>query len=119
MNLPSCRELDRIDGKPMELECTISQDSLHCILAEIQNMMTEIQCELDQFHGRIIFMSMYNDIVWCIAKSLNVAEYARRFAHRNWSFLMLGSEKKRYGTHTYKPNGKWDRVAEIMMFNFS
>ena len=26
--------------------------------------MTEIQCELEQFPGRIIFMSMYNDIVW-------------------------------------------------------
>ena len=33
------------------------------ILAEIQKMMTEIQCELEQFTGRI-FMSVYNDIVW-------------------------------------------------------
>ena len=30
-----------------------------------------------------------------------------------------GSEKKWYGTHTYKPNGKWDPVAEDMMLNFS
>ena len=34
------------------------------ILAEIQNMMTETQCEPEHFPGRIIFMSMYNDIVW-------------------------------------------------------
>ena len=34
------------------------------ILAEIQNMMSEIQCKFEQFPGRIIFMSMYNDIVW-------------------------------------------------------
>ena len=33
------------------------------LLAEIQNMMTEIQCELEQLPGRIIFMSMYKDIV--------------------------------------------------------
>ena len=72
-------------------------------------------------------MSMYNDIVWgeegnedlCAANSLNVAEYARRIAHGHWSFLGPGSEKKWCGTHTYKPNGKWDRVAEEMMLNFS
>ena len=49
---------------------TFSQDSLHWefslrlqILVEIQNMMTEIQCEPEQFQGRIVFMSIYNDIV--------------------------------------------------------
>ena len=69
---------------------------------------------------------MYNDIVWgekenkelCIASSLNVAEYARGFAHGRWSFLGPGSETKWYGTHTYKPNGEWDNVAQIMMINF-
>ena len=34
------------------------------ILEEIQKMMTELKCEPEQFKGRIIFMSMYNDIVW-------------------------------------------------------
>ena len=34
-------------------------------------MMTELQCEPEQFNGRIIFMSMYN--------SVTVANYARRF----------------------------------------
>ena len=97
------------------------------ILAEIQNMMIEVKCEPEQFPGRIIFLSMYNDTVWrekgnkemCIANSLNVAEYARRFAHGHWSFLGPGSEKKWCGTHTYKPNGEWDPVAEDMMINFS
>ena len=55
----------------------------------------------------------------CIANSVSVAEYARRFAHGHGSFLGPGSEKKWYGTHTYKPNGEWDRVAEDMMINFS
>ena len=27
--------------------------------------------------------------------------------------------KKWYGTHVNKPNGKWNRVAEIMMINFA
>ena len=38
----------------------------------------------------------------CVENSLNVA----------------GSGKKWYGIHTYKPNGEWDNVAEIMMINF-
>ena len=29
---------------------------------EIQKMMTESKCDPEQFNGRIIFMSMYNDI---------------------------------------------------------
>ena len=33
------------------------------ILEEIQNFMKKIQCEPEQFKDRIIFMSMYNDIV--------------------------------------------------------
>ena len=53
------------------------------------------------------------------ASSKMVADYARRFAHGHWSFLGPGPEKKWYRTHTYKPNGKWDRVAEDMMLNFS
>ena len=34
------------------------------ILEEIQKYMIELQCEPEQFEGRIIFMSMYNDIIW-------------------------------------------------------
>ena len=72
------------------------------ILAEIQNMMTEIKCELEQCQGRIIFMSMYNNIAWkekgnkedCISNAPRVTEYARRFAPGNSSFLVPGSETK-------------------------
>ena len=32
------------------------------ILDEIQKMMTESKCEPEQLKGRIIFMSVYNDI---------------------------------------------------------
>ena len=124
MNSSQCRELDRIDGEPMELEWKIFQASLICRFSpRSRKWWLKIQCELEQFLGRIIFMSMYNDIVcWekgnedlCIAN----AEDARTFAHGHLSFLGPGSETKWYGTHTYKPNGKWDRVAKDMMLNFS
>ena len=75
--------------------------------------MAELKCELEQFQGRIIFMSMFNDIVWgekgnedhCMANSMNVATYARKFPLGCWSFL--------------GPNGDWNRVAEKMMINFA
>ena len=37
---------------------------------------------------------------------------------RKWSFLGPGSEKKLYSIHEYKPQGEWDRVAELMMLKF-
>ena len=34
-------------------------------------------------------------------------------------FLGIGSEKKWYGTHSEKTDGKWDKTAEQMMLNFA
>ena len=65
------------------------------ITAEIQNMLTEIKRESEQFQGRIVFVTLFNDTVsrengnkelW-IANFLNLAEYARSFTHGHWSFL--------------------------------
>ena len=80
------KALDRIDGGPMEFEWTnFPGFTTLGILGEIQKMMTESKCEPEQFKGRIIFMSMYDDIDWvkrgnkehCIANALRVTEYAR------------------------------------------
>ena len=73
------------------------------ILDEIQKtMISELRCEHEHLKGRIIFMSMYNDIDWgkrgnrenCIANALRVTEYARRLTLGNWSFLVLGSKEE-------------------------
>ena len=95
------------------------------ILEEIQKIMTELQCGLEQFKGRIIFMSMYNDTVWrergntekCIMNSDAVANYASRFLLGRWSFLGPGSEKKWCGTYSDKLYGDWDKTTELMMLN--
>ena len=34
------------------------------ILNQIQQMMGELQCEPENFTRKVIFMSMFNDIVW-------------------------------------------------------
>ena len=64
--------------------------------------LKDLQCEPEQFDNRIIFMSMYHDIVWreegnatnCENNSLAGANYARRLPRGRWSFLGPGSEKK-------------------------
>ena len=81
----------------------------------------------EEFTGRIIFMSMFNDISWgspdneqeCDLNANFVSIYAKRFSPGRWSFLGPGPEKKWYSTHESKPQGEWDRVSELMMIKFS
>ena len=71
-------------------------------------------------------MSMFNDISWGSPDNEQERELsanlvsicARRFSPGRWSFLGPGSEKKWYSTHDSKPQGEWDRVAELMMIKF-
>ena len=57
------KELNRIDGVPTELEWKIFTGITSLgLLEKIQSLMTDLQCEPENFTGRIIFMSMYNDI---------------------------------------------------------
>ena len=118
---PQHRELDRIDAELMAFESTIFPGFTTLrILTEIQRMMDEINCEPDK--GRIIFMLMYNEIVWRNQDNKNVcfAKFhpcdrlcEKKFPHRHWSFLGPGSEKKWFGTDTYKPNGKWMKSLNL------
>ena len=59
------KDLDRIDGEHMEFEWNFFPGVTTLgILDEIQKFMTESKCKLEQSKGRIIFMSMYDDIDW-------------------------------------------------------
>ena len=90
------------------------------ILVEIQKMTNEMQCEHEQVKGRIIFMSMYNVIVWrekgnielCSANSRTVAGHAKRFGKGHRSFL--GEEQKRNGTDQPR-RSRMDK--EMMLLN--
>ena len=58
-------ELNRIDGKPMEFEWNILPGlTTSGTLKEILKTMGELQCDPADFKDTIIFMSMFNDIVW-------------------------------------------------------
>ena len=95
------------------------------LVREGQEFMTKMG-EPEQCQGRIIFMSMFNDIMWrfqdnereCKANATLVSIFAKRFPAGRWSFFGPGSEKKWYSTHIDRPQGEWDRVAELMMIKF-
>ena len=96
------------------------------LVDKVQEFMSEMG-DPTQFQGRIMFMSMFNDIIWgstdnereCIANSTFVTLFAKRCPAGRWSFLGLGSETKWYPTNKERPQGEWDRVAELMMIKFA
>ena len=112
------KELDRTDGEQNFRGFTTLR-----ILSEIQKMMAELKCELEQFQGRIIFMSMFTvskktsscpckmtlygkkgNEHNCMANSLNVATHATRFPLGCWSVWGPGCEKVVWGS---RPKAKW------------
>ena len=109
------RALDTIDGEPMEFEWHIFPGFTTLkLVREVQELLSRLIVEPEIFTGRIIFMSMFNDISWrcqdieqeCELSANLVSIYARRFSPGRWSFLGPGSEKKWYSTHDSKPQGE-------------
>ena len=97
------RNFDRIDGEPMEFEWNIFPGFNTLQLSqEVQELLSRFSVTPEKFTGRIIFMSMFNDISWgsrdnkieCEANAKLVSLFARRFGAGQWSFLGPGSEKK-------------------------
>ena len=122
------RVLDRIGGEPIEFEWNIFPGFTSLQLShKVQELLLRLSETPENFTGRVIFMSMFNDISWgsedsekeCESSAQLVSIYARRFSPGRWSFFGSGSEKKWYSTHESKPQGEWDRVAELVMIKFS
>ena len=107
------RTLDTIDGEPMKFEWNIFAGfSTLELVREVQKFMSNMG-EPEQFQRRIIFMSMFNDIIWgnkdneteCIAPSTLLSLFAHRFPAGRWSFLGPGSETKWCSTDKKRPGG--------------
>ena len=97
-----------------------SQDLHHWrFLKSFKNDLNAREIKAEQLEGRILFMSMFNDIDGtrkgnssdCVSISEKVRDYAKRFPRGHWSFRGLEEKNKWNGTHTYKPEGKWNEVA--------
>ena len=59
------RTLDTIDGEPMEFEWNIFPGFTTLQFCyKVQEFMSKMSIQPEDFTGRIIFMSMFNDISW-------------------------------------------------------
>ena len=122
------RNFDRIDGEPMEFEWNISPGFNTLQLGEeVKRLLLRLDETPENFTGRIIFMSMFNDISCgskdnekeCLANAKLVFLYARRFGKGQWSFIGHGSEKKWYCISEDSLQGEWDKIAERMLVEFA
>ena len=86
---PQNRNLDTIDGEPMEFEWNIFPGFTTLQLCnKVQQFMSKMSEKPEKFKGRIIFMSIFNDISWgsedneqeCESNANLVSIYAKRFS---------------------------------------
>ena len=72
----------------------------------MREILAEEGAQHSQFKGRIICMSMYNDICWkqnmnekvCRQDAMRVPSFAEDFEPGRWSHLGRGNEVKWYGS---------------------
>ena len=94
---------------------------------QVKSLLYRLGETPEKFTGRILFMSMFNDISSgtkdnekaCLANARLVSLYARRFGKGPWSFIGPGSEKKWYSMKEDSPQGICDNVAEKMLLEFA
>ena len=122
------RNLDRIDGEPMEFEWNIFEGFNTLQLSQgVKALLLRLNETPENFTGRTTFMSMFNDISWgskdnekeCESNAQLVSLHAKRFGAGQWSFLGLCSEKKCYSISADGPQGEWDKMAEKMLLEIA
>ena len=101
----SYRDYDAINGESTELEWNIFPGFTTLQLCDkISDLLSYLGQTPATFTGRILFMSMFNDISCdrndnkdeCFKNADYVKTFARRFGIGQWSFIGPGSEKKVY-----------------------
>ena len=109
--------MKRIDGEPIEFEWNIFPGFTTLQLShKVQELLLKLGETQENFTGRIIFMSMFNDISWrskdnnkeCESNAQLVSLLAKGFGVGQWKFLGPGSEKKWYSISEDSPQGEWD-----------
>ena len=117
----SYRDYDGINGESTEFEWNIFAGFTTLQLCDkIIDLLSDLGQTPETFTGRILFMSMFNDISCdkkgnkdeCLANAGVVKVLARRFGIGQWSFIAPGSEKKWYSGEENSPQGAWDHIAE-------
>ena len=124
----SYRDYDGINGEPTEFEWNIFPGFTTLQLCgKVSDLLSDLGQTPETFTGRILFMSMFNDISCdrkgnkeeCLANAGVVKVLARRFGIGQWSFIVPGSEKKWYSGEENSPQGAWDHIADAMLLEFA
>ena len=123
----SYRDYDAINGEPTEFEWNNFPGFTTLQLCDkISDLLSYLGQTPETFTGRILFMSMFNDISCerndnkdeCLKNADYVKTFAGRFGIGQWSFIGPGSEKKWYSSEN-SPQGAWDNIAEQMLLEFA
>ena len=93
---------------------------------KISDLLSSIGQTPESFTGRILLVSMFNDIFCdrydnkdeCLKNADFVKTFVGRFGIGQWSFIGPGSEKKWYPSEN-SPQGAWDHIAEEMLLQFA
>ena len=123
----SYRDYDAINGESTEFEWNIFPGFTSLQLCDkISNLLRSLGQTPETFTGRILFMTMFNDISCdrydnkdeCLKNAEFVKTFPRRFGIGQWSFIGPSSEKRWYPSEN-SPQGAWDHVAEEMLLKFA
>ena len=121
------RENDAVSGETTEFEWNILPGFTTLQLCDkISNLLSSLGQTPETFTGRILFMSMFNDIFCdrydnkdeCLKNANFVKTFAQIFGIGQWSFIGPGSEKKWYPSEN-SPQGAWDHIVEEMLLKFA
>ena len=123
----SYRDFDGIDGEPTEFEWNIFPGFTTLQLCgNVSDLLSDLGQTPETFTGRILFMSMFNDISCdrkgnkeeCLANAGVVKVLAKKFGIGQWSFIGPGFEKKWYSPEN-SPQGAWGDIADAMLLEFA
>ena len=123
----SYRDYEAINGESTEFEWNIFPGFTTLqLFGKINDLLSDLGQTPETFTGRILFMSMFNDISCdrkdnkdeCLANAGVVKVLARKFGIGQWLFIGPGSEKKWYSSEN-SPQGAWDNIAEQMLLEFA
>ena len=123
----SYRDYDGINGEPTEFEWNIFPGFTTLqLFGKITDLLSYLGLTPATFTGRILFMSMFNDISCvrkgnkekCLASARVVKVLAKKFGIGQWSFIGPRSEKKWYSAES-SPQGAWDHIADEMLLEFA
>ena len=121
------RDFEIVSGESTEFEWNIFPGFTSLQLCDkINNLLSSLGQSPETFTGRILFMSMFNDISCdkngnkeeCLKNAYFVTTFARRFGIGQWSFIGPGSEKK-WDPSENRPQGMWDHIEEEMLLKFA